>query len=240
MSRQYKSAVKTLAAALATAGLLAMASPALADRDDRGQGHKGRPEHAIKHGQSARFQKRQDRQRQAKHRGNDRDHRSDRRADRGRDHRRDNDHRRGDRRHDYNDRGHHDRDRRRYAGGHGWRDRGHDHHRKYYKPVHRPHKHRWRPNHYHYGYRWSRLPKSYVSLTFGGLGYYFSDGIFYRPYGPGYVVAQAPVGAIVYNLPGTAVSVSFGGLSYYVAYDTYYRWDSHRRGYRVVANPGFY
>ena len=79
-----------------------------------------------------------------------------------------------------------------------------------------------------------------MSLSIGGLGYYFSDGIFYRPYGPGYVVAQAPVGALVYNLPGTAINVSFGGLNYYVAYDTYYRWDHHHRGYRVVANPGFY
>ncbi|WP_105102350.1 DUF6515 family protein [Microbulbifer pacificus] len=227
--------MKTLISAFAAASLLLCAAPALADRDDRHHSN----DHSRKFAQQARErgdrqQKRHEDRRRDRYEDKRDDRRDDKRGDRGNHHKDKDDHKfvkyvGYDSRYDKN-----------RHGGHDHRDRGHGHgHHKPHRPVHLPHKHRYRPAHYGYGYRWTRLPRTYVSLTFGGLGYYFSEGIFYRPYGAGYVVAQAPVGAFVQALPGTAVSVSFNGLSYFVAYDTYYRWDNHRRGYLVVANPGF-
>lgn len=139
-----------------------------------------------------------------------------------------------------------------HKGGHkysGHGGHGRPHYNKYkHKPAYgyhgkrhkRYHKHYWRPSHYHYGYRWRQLPRNFVRISFGGLGLFYSDGVFYRPHDYGYVVAPAPVGAIIHSLPGSAFSVVFGGRNYYVAYDTYYLWDGPSRGYRVVANPGFY
>lgn len=114
------------------------------------------------------------------------------------------------------------------------------HHKPHRPPVYHPahHRPRWRPAHYHYGYRVQRLPRTFVSLSVAGLGFYYSEGIFYRPYGPSYVVVQPPMGAVVYALPPSAVTLAFGGYNYFVAYDTYYLWDGPARGYRVVANPG--
>ncbi|GAA5524363.1 hypothetical protein Maes01_00920 [Microbulbifer aestuariivivens] len=106
--------------------------------------------------------------------------------------------------------------------------------RKHY----RQHRHHWRPAHYDYGYRWRHLPRSFVRINIGALGFFYSDGIFYRPHHSGYVVARAPIGAVVTSLPASAVSLAFGGRNYFVAYDTFYLWDHHQRGYRIVENPG--
>lgn len=230
--------MKTLISAFTAASLLLGAVPALADRDDRHHNN----DHRSKFVQQQRDRREQLRQERREDRREERreDRREARREDKRddrRDHRRDKDDHKFVKYVGYDPR----YDKHRHGGGHGHsnngRPNGHGH--RPHSPVHRPHKHRWRPAHYGYGYRWTRLPSTYISLSFGGLGYYFSDGIFYRPYGAGYVVTQAPVGAFVQALPGTAVSVSFNGLNYFVAYDTYYRWDNHRRGYLVVDNPGF-
>ncbi|HEY8569613.1 DUF6515 family protein [Microbulbifer sp.] len=230
--------MKTLTSAFIAASLLFSAAPALADRDDRH--HTNDHSRKIAQQQHNRNDRRDDRRedrRQARREDRREDRRDDRRDER-RDHRNDRDDHKFVKYVGYDQR--YDKNRHDHGHGHNYRGNGygHDHHRPY-RPVKLAHKHRYRPSHYGYGYRWTRLPRSYVSITFAGLGYYFSDGIFYRPYGPGYVVAQAPIGAFVQALPGTAVSVSFNGFNYFVAYDTYYRWDNHRHGYLVVANPGF-
>ncbi|MEX2962523.1 DUF6515 family protein [Microbulbifer sp. TYP-18] len=112
--------------------------------------------------------------------------------------------------------------------------------RPYYAKRHfRRGHYRWRPAHYHYGYRWGQLPRSFVPIRCGGLRFFYSDGIFYRPRDYGYIVVKPPTGAIVQSLPGTAITLTFGGSHYYVAYDTYYIWDNSARAYRVVADPGF-
>jgi len=236
--------MKTLITALTTASLLLVTGPALADRDDRHHDNRDKWKVQQKQEHHNRVRDIENRRKDAQNREKDRrnareaarknawDNRRDDRREQRQDNRRD-DRReqRQDRRRDDRRSNHRDWDRK-YT-------QHHRPHRPHHKPVRIAHKHRWRPSRYHYGHRWHRLPKTYVSLSFGGLGYYFSDGIFYRPHGPGYVVAQAPVGAFVQALPGTAVSLSYNGLNYFVAYDTYYRWDHHRRGYLVVANPGF-
>ncbi|WP_299594637.1 DUF6515 family protein [uncultured Microbulbifer sp.] len=242
--------MKRLITAITTAGLLLATGPALADRDDRHH----RNDHNRKFVQQqdrnkqhhTKIRDMENKRRDAHNRRLDRENaREDRRKNhKGKDDRQDKQH--GKDKHKYLKYAGYDRrydknrnDRKQAHGGHKPHRPAHRPSHKPHRPHHRPHKHRWRPKHYGYGYRWKRLPKSYISLTFGGLGYYFSDGVFYRPNGAGYVVAQAPVGAFVRTLPGTAMSVSFNGLNYFVAYDTYYRWDHRRNGYLVVHNPGF-
>ncbi|WP_308364109.1 MULTISPECIES: DUF6515 family protein [unclassified Microbulbifer] len=243
-----KNPLSKLATVAAIAGLL-LAGPALAaDRDDR-FGHKG-PERKLSHAAGPAYRENRGHDRGRGHHDRGRGH-----HDKGRRHHdKDRRHHDKDRRHHDKDRRHHDKDRRHHDKGRrhhdrdwgrrdrdwGHRDRRHHYgDRHHYKHGYR-HRHHWRPRHYGYGYRWNRLPRNFVRISFGGLGFYYSDGIFYRPHQHGYVVAQPPVGAIVYSLPASAVTLAFGGHNYYVAYDTYYLWDGRHRGYRVVRNPGFY
>lgn len=228
-----------LITAVATASLL-LAGPAFADRAGHGKNQLSGSalEQAYnKHRDARRDGWRGDdrKKRVVGHRPARNDHNGHR--DRGRGHDRD----RGNRGRGHNGRGrdhdrgrsHRDKYKHRYTYKH--RDRGHR--GKRYRKYHR---HHWRPDRFRYGYRWRHLPRNFVRISFGNLGLFYNDGVFYRPHSHGYVVARAPIGAVVHSLPGTAISVVFGGHNYYVAYDTYYLWDTTRRGYRVVANPGFY
>ncbi|WP_237068513.1 DUF6515 family protein [Microbulbifer guangxiensis] len=253
--------MKTLISTLAAASLL-LALPALADNDRRHNLRGGDSQLSGSAFERA-YKKEKQRQREQyrgrgnnNHQGDNRqgDHRPKGRPDRdhggkrwkpdgkpghpGRDHAWGHDR---DRDRDW-DRDHHKRPYhgKPYYAKHGdWKR----HYKRKYRHKHGRHcghRHHWRPAHYHYGYRWRHLPQNFIRISVGGLGFFYSDGIFYRPYQGAYVVAQPPVGAIVTSLPGTAVSVVFGGRNYYVAYDTYYLWDEYRRGYRIVDNPGIY
>lgn len=238
--------MKTLITTLATAGLLLVGPGlALADNSPAGSAFE-RAYQKEKHQQREQHRGRGNDKRQNNNRQGD--HRPKNRKDRDWDRNRGGKHWKRDDRRDHPGRGHawghgkgKDRDHHKrphygkpYYAKHG--DRGHYKKRKHY----RKHRHHWRPSHYHYGYRWRHLPQNFIRISFGGIGFFYSDGIFYRPHQGAYVVAQPPIGAIVTSLPGTAVSVVFGGRNYYVAYDTYYLWDGHRRGYRIVDNPGIY
>ncbi|WP_237059270.1 DUF6515 family protein [Microbulbifer sediminum] len=243
--------MKKLITVIATTSLL-LAGPALADREGR-SGFRGYQKDSQLSGSAFDSAMRKHRRAEREeHREGRRDHKR-KRHDRG-----DYD---GDRR--GRDRGDYDGDRYRHKktgrGHDDHRGRGHDkhwnkHQRKHWKKHqrrhwakhdydrrhYRKHRHHWRPSRYSYGYRWRHLPSNFVRISLGGIGFFYSDGIFYRRHDHGYVVARPPIGAVVYSLPGAAVSLSFGGLDYYVAYDTFYRWDHRHRGYRVVENPGFY
>ncbi|SHF75846.1 hypothetical protein SAMN04487965_2629 [Microbulbifer donghaiensis] len=274
--------MKQIITAIATASVLLIAAPALADGRDH---YRGKQDSDVS---GSAFRKAYNKER-AKSREERRERRGDRRPvyvrdDQGNGRGKGHDNGRG-KGHDYgrgkgHDRGNHqgenyDRDRNRRHAKH---DKGRDYHkgerrydkgyergykhgykhgykyshdwghkrprhkprRPYYRPGYHAHKPRWRPTHYHYGYRWRHLPSSFVSISVGALSFFYSDGIFYRPASHGYVVASAPVGAVVHALPASAVTVVFGGLEYYVVYDTYYLWDGPRGAYRVVTNPGFY
>lgn len=233
-----------LITAIAAASLL-LAGPALADRAGHAKSQLtgSALEQAYSKHRDARRDgwRRDDREkrvsghRPARH---DHDHRRDRDHRRGRDHRRDRDHSRG-----HHGRLHRDKYKHKYRHGHKHKYRhGYKHRDRWHRGKHhrkRHHRH-WRPDRFRYGYRWRHLPRNFVRISFGSQGFFYSNGIFYRPHSHGYVVAPAPIGAVVHSLPGTAVSVVFGGRNYYLVYDTYYLWDSARRGYRVVADPGFY
>jgi hypothetical protein len=68
--------------------------------------------------------------------------------------------------------------------------------------------------------------------------YYFHGGVWYRPYGGGFVVVGPPFGVFVPILPAYYTTVWVGGYPYYYANDTYYSWDAQQGEYQVVAPPG--
>jgi hypothetical protein len=121
--------------------------------------------------------------------------------------------------------------------------------RKQPLPVHRdtrriirhvPPRARPLPHHHRPGYVIRRLPSVALSLTLGGLLFYYADGIYYRHHATGYVVAVPPVGLIVPRLPLGYVVYRRHGVTYYYYADVYYIWDAPHRGYRVVEAPDLY
>ncbi|WHI44490.1 DUF6515 family protein [Microbulbifer sp. VAAF005] len=219
--------MRHLTTAIATLSLLLIAAPALSESH---RGHQRAMDDHHKYGRAEREQRHIERNHSKQHQKQEKKQRKQERREE-RQHRREvrNAYKAG-----YSkgyDKGH--------RKGH---NSGHRHeYRATYRPRyrhgysgHRPH---YRPSHYGYGYRWRHLPKNFVSISIGAAGFYYSDGIFYRPATSGYVVAQPPHGAIVHSLPASALTVVVGGHNYYVAYDTYYLWDHSHRGYRVVPRP---
>ena len=95
----------------------------------------------------------------------------------------------------------------------------------YYKPYYKP------------GHPVKPLPRGYSRLFVNSLEYFFFDGFFYRPYRNGYVVVDAPIGAVIAQLPRFSQLLHWRGQPYYAVGNTYYR--RHGHGYVVVPDPGF-
>jgi hypothetical protein len=87
------------------------------------------------------------------------------------------------------------------------------------------------------GHVYHALPHRYVSVRYRGGPYYYGGGVWYRPYGPRYVVVAPPIGIGVGFLPPYYTTVWFGGVPYYYADDTYYMWRPERREYVVTQPP---
>jgi hypothetical protein len=81
----------------------------------------------------------------------------------------------------------------------------------------------------------SRLPWGYKRLWHHRRPYYFSRGIFYRPYTGGFLAISAPVGAIILSLPIGYEQIWIDGTTYYTYAGTYYR--RVPDGYVVVDPP---
>ena len=76
-----------------------------------------------------------------------------------------------------------------------------------------------------------------ISISLGGLLFYYSDGIYYRHHSNGFIVILPPIGLLIPVLPIGYLSFhAYGGTYYYYA-DVYYIWDIHHRAYRVVEVP---
>ena len=88
-----------------------------------------------------------------------------------------------------------------------------------------------------HGYVYGSLPRGYVNVHYHGSPYYYRGGIWYRPYGPRYVVVAPPLGIGVGFLPPFYTTVWFGGVPYYYADQTYYMWRPERREYVVTQPP---
>jgi hypothetical protein len=87
------------------------------------------------------------------------------------------------------------------------------------------------------GYYAPALPRSYITVNHFHDRYFYAGGVWYRPYGPRFVVVAPPVGLFVPLLPPFYTTVWFGGIPYYYANDTYYVWRQSDNQYEVVAPP---
>ena len=85
------------------------------------------------------------------------------------------------------------------------------------------------------GQHFDRLPSGYRAVPYGHSRYYFHGGVWYRPFGRGFVVDMPPFGLIVPFLPLYYTSLWVGGIPYYYANDTYYT--QNAGGYMVVEPP---
>ena len=97
---------------------------------------------------------------------------------------------------------------------------------------------RYGHNHYYpaRGFVYGTLPVGAVSVGYGGGNYFFHGGVWFRPYGPRYVVVQPPIGIFLPVLPADYATIWIGGIPYYYADGVYYN-VAPGRGYVVVAAP---
>src|SRR5262245_53889346 len=88
-----------------------------------------------------------------------------------------------------------------------------------------------------HGYVYAGLPRGYATVGYRGGPYYYGAGVWYRPYGPRFVVVAPPIGIGIGVLPPYYTTVWFGGVPYYYADQTYYQWYPARREYVVTQPP---
>ena len=113
-----------------------------------------------------------------------------------------------------------------------------------YRPVYgynrRPVYDRYNPS-WRYGYLPRRnsyfhtLPGSYFSISFGGIGYRYWDGVFYRPYNNLFTVIAPPIGIYINVLPVGYRRIYVHDYPYYYYNGTYY--DQRGSNYYVVSPP---
>jgi hypothetical protein len=96
----------------------------------------------------------------------------------------------------------------------------------------------------HYGYvsrypvrgqYFNRMPGSYISLNFGGNPFYYSAGLFYRPYGNYFSVTAPPFGIHVNILPRGYWPLRMSGYPYFYHNGIFYR--QTNKDYEVVQAP---
>ena len=75
-------------------------------------------------------------------------------------------------------------------------------------------------------------------MPMGGGNYFFHGGVWFRPYGPRFVVVLPPIGIVLPLLPPAYASLWIGGAPYYYANGLYYA--PAPGGYAVVAPPPGY
>lgn len=89
---------------------------------------------------------------------------------------------------------------------------------------------------YHPGLTLGVLPVGCVQVSFGGVGYYYNDGVYFRPTPAGpYAVVPPPVGVVVPQLPDGADPILIGQTTYYYAGGAFYL--QQPTGFAVVAAP---
>lgn len=90
---------------------------------------------------------------------------------------------------------------------------------------------------YKSGHQIHRLPKGYSRAYLNAKEYFFFEGFFYLPSNLGYVVVNAPIGAVISTLPRLHHILHWRNKPYFVVGNTFYR--HHPKGYIVVEDPGF-
>ena len=79
------------------------------------------------------------------------------------------------------------------------------------------------------------VPANYFSISFGGLGYRYWDGVFYRPYNNLFTVCAPPIGIFINVLPVGYSRIYVRNYPYYYYNGTYY--DQRGSNYYVVSPP---
>lgn len=79
------------------------------------------------------------------------------------------------------------------------------------------------------------LPSTYINISFGGIGYRYWDGVFYRPYNNLFTVIAPPVGIFINVLPVGYRTIYVRDYPYYYYNGTYY--DRKNNNYYVVSPP---
>lgn len=80
-----------------------------------------------------------------------------------------------------------------------------------------------------------RLPHEHRRVFVSKVPYYYYDGLFYREGITGYVLVNAPVGALVPVLPPSCEMIVINGTTYYTYDNVYYVREP--KGYLVVPQP---
>jgi hypothetical protein len=86
------------------------------------------------------------------------------------------------------------------------------------------------------GWHVHSLPPRVAWVPWGGVRYAYWNGVWYSPYGAGFVVARPPVGILVHDLPPFRTVVTIGGIGYLYANGVYYR-ELPDGAYQVVPSP---
>ena len=92
-------------------------------------------------------------------------------------------------------------------------------------------------SYYDRGYTVHGAPRNGYAIDYRRRHYWYDGGQWYLAGDPGWVVVDAPVGALVSVLPPNYTTVEFDGVPYYYANDTYYVWDDDQQDYEVVDPP---
>lgn len=106
----------------------------------------------------------------------------------------------------------------------------------YNRPVYNARNPGWR-----YGYLPRRnsyfhsLPSTYISINFGGFGYRYWNGVYYRPYNNLFTVVAPPIGIFINTLPVGYSTLYVRDYPYYYFNGTYY--DKKGTDYYVVSPP---
>jgi len=89
------------------------------------------------------------------------------------------------------------------------------------------------------GFRFGLLPVGYYPFYWGADLYYYSAGVFYRPYDDGgYEVTTPPVGAAVPELPRGARSIVIDGQQYFEFNGVYFQPSTNDQGKTIYVVAG--
>lgn len=129
-------------------------------------------------------------------------------------------------------------------------ERFHNNNRPYNAGYHNNQRPEWRNRRPVYsptnpGWRYSYFPRrnsivtsfpfAYQTINYGGYGYRYCDGVYYRPYNNVFRVCAPPFGIFINVLPFGYRRIVVHDYPYYYYNGTYY--DEYQSSYRVVAPP---
>jgi hypothetical protein len=81
------------------------------------------------------------------------------------------------------------------------------------------------------------LPKGAATVSYAGLAYRFSEGVWFEPRGTGFMVVAPPIGLIVSTLPKFSTVLARHGKTILYGNDTFYLPRPDVGGYEVVNDP---